>query len=200
MRTNAQQSVFTDCCVLFLLHSLDNLSKYYSENEYVEKGQVTATRNLSNGVSHAYTYSYSDNAARTLSEIGIKGLSIRPKQDVNGRASEKTVSDTTGVLAGEYYNYAKYGDHATNRISTIRYGARKDGKYSIGEGIKYVYDRMGNISKVYENGALLASYTYDGVNRLIREDNKKLNKTVIFTYDNNGNILAKNKRNATASH
>ncbi len=24
--------------------------------------------------------------------------------------------------------------------------------------------------------------------------------TVIFTYDNNGNILAKNKRNATASH
>ena len=152
-----------------------------------------ATRNLWNGVSHAYTYSYCDNAARTLSEIGIKGLSIRPKQDVNGRASEKTVSDTTGVLAGEYYNYAKYGDHATNRISTIRYGARKNGKYSIGEGIKYVYDRMGNISKVYENGALLASYTYDGVNRLIREDNKRLNKTVIFTYDNNGNILAKSE-------
>ena len=150
-----------------------------------------ATRNLSNGVSHAYAYSYRDDAAHTLSEIGIKGLTIRPKQDVNGRASEKTISDTTGVLTGEYYYYAKYGDHATNRISTIRYGNRKGGKYVIGDGIKYEYDRMGNISKVYENGAMLASYTYDGVNRLIREDNKRLNKTSLFTYDNNGNILTK---------
>ena len=150
-----------------------------------------ATRNLSNGVSHAYAYSYRDDAAHTLSEIGIKGLTIRPKQDVNGRASEKTISDTTGVLTGEYYYYAKYGDHATNRISTIRYGTRKGGKYVIGDGIKYEYDRMGNISKVYENGAMLASYTYDGVNRLIREDNKRLNKTSLFTYDNNGNILTK---------
>ena len=150
-----------------------------------------ATRNLSNGVSHAYAYSYRDDVARTLSEIGIKGLTIRPKQDVNGRASEKTISDTTGVLSGEYYYYAKYGDHATNRISTIRYGNRKGGKYVIGDGIKYEYDRMGNISKVYENGAMLASYTYDGVNRLIREDNKRLNKTSLFTYDNNGNILTK---------
>ena len=150
-----------------------------------------ATRNLSNGVSHAYAYSYRDDAAHTLSEIGIKGLAIRPKQDVNGRVSEKTISDTTGVLTGEYYYYAKYGDHATNRISTIRYGNRKGGKYVIGDGIKYEYDRMGNISKVYENGAMLASYTYDGVNRLIREDNKRLNKTSLFTYDNNGNILTK---------
>ena len=150
-----------------------------------------ATRNLSNGVSHAYAYSYRDDAAHTLSEIGIKGLSIRPKQDVSGRASEKTISDTTGVLTGEYYYYAKYGDHATNRISTIRYGNRKGGKYVIGDGIKYEYDRMGNISKVYENGTMLASYTYDGVNRLIREDNKRLNKTSLFTYDNNGNILTK---------
>ena len=34
----------------------------------------------------------------------------------------------------------------------------------------------------------MARYKYDSLNRLIREDNKPMNKTVIFTYDTAGNI------------
>lgn len=37
-------------------------------------------------------------------------------------------------------------------------------------------------------GHIVARYRYDSLNRLIREDNKALNKTVVFTYDINGNI------------
>jgi hypothetical protein len=48
---------------------------------------------------------------------------------------------------------------------------------------------MGNVSKVFENGKLLASYSYDSVNRLIREDNVAFSKSYFFTYDNNGNIV-----------
>ena len=34
----------------------------------------------------------------------------------------------------------------------------------------------------------MARYKYDSLNRLVREDNKPMNKTVIFTYDTAGNI------------
>ncbi|MEI3219766.1 MAG: hypothetical protein V8S08_09360 [Lachnoclostridium sp.] len=57
--------------------------------------------------------------------------------------------------------------------------------------LKYTYDELGNITKIHENGSLKATYTYDGLSRLIREDNKWLNKTICYSYDAGGNITAK---------
>ena len=56
---------------------------------------------------------------------------------------------------------------------------------------EYSYDERGNISKIYENGNLSVRYTYDKRNRLVREDNKELNKTYLLGYDNSGNILTR---------
>jgi len=58
----------------------------------------------------------------------------------------------------------------------------------INESIKYTYDRCGNISEIRENGHLKTKYTYDSLNRLIREDNKYCGTTFVFSYDQNGNI------------
>ena len=82
--------------------------------------------------------------------------------------------------------YAKYGDHATDRISSVWHGVngvRKD-------NTRYTYDRAGNIETVAENGKLVARYAYDGLNRLVREDNVYLG-TFTFQYDHAGNILCK---------
>jgi RHS repeat-associated protein len=57
----------------------------------------------------------------------------------------------------------------------------------------YRYDKRGNIAEVYEDGELLARYGYDALNRLIREDNAKLEKSFTIEYDTNGNILRKNE-------
>ena len=54
-----------------------------------------------------------------------------------------------------------------------------------------MYDECGNIIRIYENEGLSVRYTYDKLNRLIREDNKALDKTYLISYDNNGNILTK---------
>ncbi len=54
----------------------------------------------------------------------------------------------------------------------------------------YTYDKAGNIETITENGKLVARYKYDGLNRLIREDNVKFG-TVIYRYDSAGNILSK---------
>ena len=58
----------------------------------------------------------------------------------------------------------------------------------INESIKYTYDRCGNVSEIRENGHLITKYTYDSLNRLIREDNKYCGTTFVFSYDQNGNI------------
>ena len=60
----------------------------------------------------------------------------------------------------------------------------------IKDNLKYKYDSMGNITEIKENGLLAVRYAYDSLSRLIREDNKKLNKTCLISYDNCGNILS----------
>lgn len=75
--------------------------------------------------------------------------------------------------------------------SAIYFGGKRNGAYEIREHMKYSYDENGNISKITENGELYARYAYDGLNRLVREDNKKNGETYLYSYDNNGNILSK---------
>ena len=52
---------------------------------------------------------------------------------------------------------------------------------------KYEYDKNGNISKRTIGGKEIR-YTYDDIDRLIREDNAALNKTYFYEYDDFGNI------------
>ena len=54
------------------------------------------------------------------------------------------------------------------------------------------YDNNGNVTQIRKNNVLIARYTYDGMNQLIREDNALLGKSYAITYDTAGNILAKN--------
>ena len=79
----------------------------------------------------------------------------------------------------------KNGLHTSNQVSSIWFG--DDDKYL--DNLKYKYDEKGNITEVYENSMLVARYKYDSLSRLIREDNKPLNKTVTWEYDAGGNIL-----------
>ena len=52
---------------------------------------------------------------------------------------------------------------------------------------KYEYDLHGNISKRVTGGKEIR-YTYDDIDRLVREDNAALNKTYFYEYDDLGNI------------
>ena len=55
--------------------------------------------------------------------------------------------------------------------------------------LSYTYDNIGNIETISENGELKATYHYDELNQLIREDNLYLNKSISYSYDTGGNIL-----------
>ncbi len=99
-----------------------------------------------------------------------------------GRTKEISLGEN---LVKDIY-YQKFGDHATNRVSTVWYGVNNVRK----DSLKYTYDKAGNIETISENGKLVARYSYDGLNRLVREDNARLG-TFIYRYDVAGNILSK---------
>ena len=60
-------------------------------------------------------------------------------------------------------------------------------------GYSYNYDAKGNITEIRNNStsALIASFTYDNLNRLTRENNAQIGKTYTYTYNNTGNITSK---------
>ena len=64
---------------------------------------------------------------------------------------------------------------------------------------KYEYDKNGNISKRTIGGSEIR-YTYDDIDRLIREDNAALNKTYFYEYDDFGNIEKVTEYNYTTGN
>ncbi len=163
----------------------------YTYDAYGKLVMTTQTTGMS------YTYAYKDNASRDLESVtvngvnGINGVTVKPQADMLSRNKGKEVFVGVAKIAEENIVYRKVGDHATNMPASIYFGATVNGKYVMNEHMKYAYDEMGNIAKVYENGDMVARYGYDALNRLVREDNKEFGKTWLYVYDNNGNILAK---------
>ncbi len=84
--------------------------------------------------------------------------------------------------------YHKVGDHATNIPATIRFGNKHGENFALVDSLRYAYDVMGNIEKVYENGELAIRYQYDALNRLVREDNKTLDKTYVFVCEEKSSV------------
>ena len=185
-------------------HSWDDYDrlKGYSYRDYSESIQYDAYGKVSGvtmqdqfaaggGFTRTYTYGYKGTAGRELESITTDGVTVKPQTDKLGRRAGREIENGNGKIAGEYMYYRKIGDHATNMPSSVYYGTKKNGKYVITDNVKYAYDKMGNIEKIYENGALKVRYVYDAMNRLIREDNKSFGKTWLYSYDNKGNILCK---------
>ena len=138
---------------------------------------------------HNYIFTYNSDNARSLKSIKLpNSLLFEPQKDYLGRDCGKTLSDANGnKLFGEYVHFRKVGDHTSDMVSSISYGEFRNGKYSISEGIRYKYDESGNITEKWENGKFAVAYSYDHLNRLIREDNIFFKKTWLYSYDGNGN-------------
>lgn len=165
----------------------------YAENVVYDALGKVNKRTITGSVPQEYTYGYKTDSTHALDSITVNGSTIKPKLDVLGRNKGKEIYIGSDKIAEESIVYRKVGDHATNIPATIRFGNKFGENFALTDSLRYAYDKMGNIEKVYENGELAIRYQYDALNRLIREDNKVMNKTVLFAYDNNGNILKQRK-------
>ena len=130
---------------------------------------------------YSYTYDQTpDSKLLGLDVTNTGGQSVLTQKltyDQLGRTSSVQTNNNSIVK----YKYLTSGDHTTNLVSKMYFNNSSD-------CFSYKYDDYGNITEVRHLNDLVARYKYDDLNRLIREDNKELDKTTTFTYDAGGNI------------
>ncbi len=134
------------------------------------------------------SYVYSFDTTKPESVLKSVTLPTGATQSIGNDNLDRTheITLTSGTKTNtRLFHYLKNGDHTSNQVSSIWFGY--DDKYL--DNLKYKYDEKGNITEVYENSMLIARYKYDSLSRLVREDNKPLNKTTTWEYDAGGNIV-----------
>ena len=83
--------------------------------------------------------------------------------------------------------YAVKNGNQTGIVDSILFLKQKDEKYFVLMlPLKYNYDANGNITHVFESDNQVIRYYYDGLNRLVREDNNYIDKTITYCYDKCG--------------
>ena len=130
----------------------------------------------------SYEYEYED---ELLKRISVLDFNNEIAYDDLKRIKKETLNNITK----EYYYESTLGN-VTNRIIGIKEVINNSVSYK-----KYKYDDLGNIIEINDGNKV--SYVYDSLGQLIRENNKNLNKTVIYEYDNNGNIILEYKYDYT---
>ena len=153
------------------------------QNRYTADGEVESTTYKLAEQELTYTYETDNTPDKRNAKVQLP-FNVEQNFAYDGLGRTKEISLTDNLVKDIYY--AKYGDHATNRVNSVWHGVngiRKD-------NTKYSYDKAGNIATVTENGIETAKYVYDGLNRLVRENNSTFGK-ITYEYDNAGNILCK---------
>lgn len=156
---------------------------------YDDKNRVESVVSKVGGITKKTGYMYGNASGGELPGLvyGIRVDGFRKcvlSYDQMARLKEKAISVGTGKYYRSTYTYVQGKENWQTTIlpEGITNGSNK---------LKYTYDALGNIAKIYENNILKVSYTYDGLNRLARENNQWLNKSICYSYDAGGNILAK---------
>ena len=123
---------------------------------------------------------------RVMSTSTSDGCVVSYNYDELSRVSAKVTSFRGKTFVKENVEYLTYDDNALDLVKEHTY--QFDNKDP--EITTYDYDVSGNIVKVDKDG-VITRYKYDKLNRLIREDNGDLNKTITYKYDAGGNLLSK---------
>ena len=177
----------------------DQLVETYREDyTYYDDGKISNKSIVSRMPrSNDMQYEYDEETERLKKYSCAGPLEIYPSFDCLGRNIGRKFAFNGNELFTESISYLKQGDHATNLPLGISFSRYSINGVNIKENIKYKYDKMGNICEIRENGVLKTRYAYDSLNRLVREDNRVLDKTVIFEYDRKGNIVSQRKYSFT---
>ena len=161
--------------------------KFAVATTYNEQNNVDACEINFDGVVYNTRYLYDDTPDNKIVTVTLPNNVYQiPKYDKLGRMSRIELRKGTNSFGKDIY-YKQVGDHTSELVASEWF--EKDG--IIKDRLHYTYDEKGNIIAVTENNVEIVRYTYDSLSRLVREDNKKLDKTTIFTYDNGGNIISR---------
>ena len=170
------------------VYSDDDRSFNYSYNEKNQVGGFKFLQGGSTQVESCYTY---DSAGRAVG-MSTPTMTGEPTQeysyDTLGRTSSVTNEYAENGEITQSFTYKVNGTNQTGRVNGITY---RNGSEMILPALGYGYDANGNITEIYKNGILWIQYYYDELNRLVREDNGDIGKSIVYAYGKTGNILSK---------
>ena len=161
------------------------------EDSLDEKGRI-ATHSISMGsISSLHTYAYNTKHQITIdigSYIGLKnGSSLERRElfvyDTLGRIKETRLTDGGKNVCNNQYKYLQNDDCTFDLVTSHK--VIIPNKETV--ETQYTYDEENQISTI-QKGNQKTRYQYDGLNRLIREDNEELNQTITYQYDEGGNL------------
>ncbi|MCH5180967.1 MAG: hypothetical protein J1F32_07120 [Erysipelotrichales bacterium] len=121
--------------------------------------------------------------------IGVdisSGTQLKVDYDALGRVVSKKVLNDNHIILEDEFDFLQYGENTIDLIN--EHIIKVNGE--VLDIVSYKYDVAGNIISE-ERDEFKTRYGYDKLNRLVREDNPRLNKTNVYKYDNGGNILLK---------
>lgn len=164
------------------------------KNLYVTKGDAVLANN---------EYTYKEDGlvdSFTMPLLGDSNLTYT--HDSLNRVTKESVynpfyeMDPYDVRIDVEYTYVSNGSNNTGLIARKQYnntwidtGAEQEDPPYVDRTYDYTYDANGNIATVTVDGDLQDTYTYDGLNQLIRHDDAKANKSYEYYY-NKGNLCA----------
>ncbi len=154
----------------FKYNNYETNYNYDKENNVIEK-----IEELNN---NKYTYNYEYNNESSLTKLSHNNQDFNYIYDILGRLEESNINNTYKTK----YKYITYGNKTSTTIKEVD---------DNGIIYNYIYDKLGNITEIYKNNSLTNKYYYDTHSQLIKEDNILNNQTILYEYDNYGNILSK---------
>ncbi|WFR55923.1 hypothetical protein QA584_20205 [Anaerocolumna sp. AGMB13025] len=118
------------------------------------------------------------------------GKTVTYSYDSLNRLNQYKINTTAPITVDYTYAPSKRNSAGQTTYQTTKLYQETAGN----TGIRYSYDELGNITEINElqsdgNYLLVNSYEYDELNQLLRENDKKQNKTKVYTYDLGGNII-----------
>lgn len=163
-------------------------SRYSKTFAYDTRNRLIKETNSYNSHKLNYNYIYDENNKSLLEKVNLSVddflIDKEFKYDSLNRINSQNLKLNNNEFIKDEYEYLTSEDNALSLIKEHNVLFKEN---TI-ETNSYEYDINGNIIKVITNEEE-TRYHYDSLNRLIREDNPLLDKTIVYKYDKRGNIL-----------
>ena len=180
-------------------NSSNSALTYSSQYGYDIKNNINRFVNSAGGATLIQRYEYGKDNLPTQYHVNGTRNHTYSYDDLNRLIS--TVINTTTPINIDYRYYLSDRGVKDNTTYTT---TRLETEYIGNTAYKYIYDNVGNITAIQEgersqtdkglivgNPVDKVTYTYDALNQLTRENNRYLNQTIVYNYDNGGNITSK---------
>ncbi len=160
---------------------------------YDSYGRVDSLTNVVNGTSYKNEYVYGDKDVEgeipgLIYNVKLNGATqLSYDYDQLARISSRTIGTTIAYNTTYTYLDGSGSNSTTTLLASMTNGSNA--------AFNYTYDANGNILTIKEGTTTKATYTYDKMNQLIREDNVYTSKSIDYVYDVGGNITSRTEYN-----